>query len=103
MTVVKNEIEIIIDAIKLAEGSSLVFDIENTYKSDDGPYFYTEFEYQVDDRIPRIDKDIETVIEKKLGEGYGVIVQREDAFPNGYAAYKVIIDREQEEFTKLFE
>jgi membrane-bound ClpP family serine protease len=50
--------------------------------------------YQIDDRIDRdSDEEISKKIEEELKEEYGVVVIRMDAFPDGFAAYKVKIDK----------
>lgn len=57
-------------------------------------YLYAEFTYQIDDRNNDrgSDKDIMKNLRKVLGSKYGVTLDRVDAFPNGYAAYKLTID-----------
>ena len=84
-------IKLFTDAIKKSD-NSIVFEIENTgcVIDDDGIYF--KFDYQIDDRIKRMDGDVESNIKKIIGDKYGVSVSRNDAFPNGYAAYTITID-----------
>lgn len=67
--------------------SSFATDIDEEYGS-----IYFTFEYQIDDRVSRSDEDVELNIKKILGSDYGVSVDRMDAFPNGYASYKITID-----------
>lgn len=80
-----------IKAIKKAD-KAVVFKIENTECDVDEDGVYFEFDYQIDDRKSRLDSDVEDKIKKIIGDGYGVSVDRKDAFPNGYAAYTVTID-----------
>ena len=57
-------------------------------------YLYCELSYQIDDRIDRgSDEEISAEIEKELKEEFGVVVIRMDAFPDGFASYKVKIDK----------
>ena len=87
----KDYIKLFTDAIKKSD-SAIVFRIKNTrsYIGDDRVYF--AFDYQIDDRIGRMDNDVKSNIEKIIGDKYKVSVNRNDAFPNGYAAYTVTID-----------
>lgn len=87
-------IEFFIDAIKKSDEAiygEIEVDSEEIDKSED--YFYFEFNYQIDDRIERMDKDVIASMKKILGEDYGVSINRLDAFPNGYASYSIKIDR----------
>lgn len=73
--------------------NALVFEVDvETLTIEDG-YLYASLDYQIDDRIERMGDDVEKAIQKELGKGYGVSVRRMDAFPNGYAAYNVVIDK----------
>lgn len=54
---------------------------------------YFEYRYQIDDRIERMDEDVVVEMQKILGPDYGVSINRLDAFPNGYAAYSIKIDK----------
>lgn len=84
-------IKLFTDAIKESD-KAIVFEVKNTECDiyDEGIYF--EFDYQIDDRIERMDNDVESNIQKIIGDNYGVSISRNDAFPNGYAAYTVTID-----------
>lgn len=84
-------IKLFTDAIKNSE-KAIVFEVKNTENiiEDDGIYF--EFDYQIDDRVERMDDDVKLNIEKILGDEYGVSISRNDAFPNGYASYTITID-----------
>jgi len=85
-------IEQIIEAIKKSD----IALIGHIRVDDTGPeedYFYAEFYYQIDDRIDRMDKDVEDSILSILGEDYGVNVNRLDEYANGYAYYCVTIDK----------
>ena len=83
-----------IEAIKKSE-PSLYGDIsldDNDWWIDDGGLYF-EFYYKIDDRIDRMDSEVEVSIQNILGDEYGVSVNRIDAYPNGYAYYSVVIDK----------
>ena len=77
--------------------SKTIFALENVcFELDENGDFYSQFDYQIDDRDEQ--RDLETEIEKKiqsmLGDGQcSVNVERMDAFPNGYAYYKTTISK----------
>lgn len=81
-----------VDAIKKSD-ISIVYEIEVSYFDIDGEDIYFDFEYQIDDRVERLDSDVEDNIKNILGEDYYASVKRLDAFPNGYASYKVTIEK----------
>ena len=84
--------EFFLEAIKKSEpGLYGEITFEDGFVDDDGIYF--EFSYQIDDRIDRMDYDVENSMQNILGDEYGVDVRRLDAYPNGYAYYKIIIDK----------
>jgi hypothetical protein len=91
----KDYIKLFTDAIKQSE-KALVFDIDIDYDSFDGDEIYIDFSYQIDDRIAdrcgRTDEEVIASIKKIIGDSYGVSIYRQDAFPNGYAAYKATFD-----------
>lgn len=90
----KNKVlEKIFKAIKEIE-KSLVFDITVDSYDDEDDDLYIELSYQIDDRVQRgYDKSIECELCDVLGDGFGASLDRVDAFPNGYAAYKLTIDK----------
>lgn len=87
----KEYIKLFTNAIKKSD-EAIVFKIKNTECdiSDEGIYF--EFDYQIDDKIERLDSEVESKIQNILGDQYGVSISRNDAFPNGYASYTITID-----------
>lgn len=88
----EEQIKIFIDAIKKSD-IAIVHDVTNTeYYFEEGFGVYCEFEYQIDDRIERMDSEVSTKMKEIIGAQYGVSLDRVDAFPNGYAAYKLTID-----------
>ena len=84
-------IKLFTDVIKKSD-KAMVFEIENTECNIDDEGIYFEFDYQIDDRIERMDDDVKSNIKKIIGDKYGVSIRRNDAFPNGYAAYTITID-----------
>ena len=84
-------IKLFTDVIKKSD-KAIVFSIENTECNIDDEGIYFEFDYQIDDRIERMDDDVKSNIKKIIGDKYGVSIRRNDAFPNGYAAYTITID-----------
>jgi len=85
-------IEKIIEAIKQSDIALIGhFRVDNSCSEED--YFYSEFYYQIDDRIDRTDKEVEDSIKAILGEDYGVVVNRLDTYLNGYGYYCVTIDK----------
>ena len=84
--------EFFIEAIKKSEKALFgVISLDDSFVDEDGLYF--RFSYQIDDRIDRMDDDVKQSIQYIIGEDYGVIVSRVDAYPNGYASYRVTIDK----------
>jgi hypothetical protein len=73
--------------------SALVYDVEIKSYDNNEEELYCELSYQIDDRKGRMDSEVENAIQAELGEEYGVSVDRQDAYPNGYAHYHVTIDR----------
>lgn len=61
--------------------------------SEDELGIYFRYKYSIDDRIERMDDDVVKLIKKKIGKGYGVNIDRLDAFPDGTAYYSVTIDK----------
>jgi hypothetical protein len=84
-------VKLFTDAIKKSD-SAIVFKIENRVSDIEDDHIYFLFDYQIDDRKRKIDEDVKLNMKKILGDKYGVSVDRVDAFPNGYAAYTVVID-----------
>lgn len=74
---------------------AVVFDIDVKYYEADP--LYAELAYQIDDRIERMDKDVKDALKAELGKDYYASVERMDAFPNGYAYYKVTIEHDADE------
>jgi hypothetical protein len=91
----KDYIKLFTDAIKKSD-EALVYDIQVEHSSieeEDGEgYVYFDLAYQIDDRIERLDSEVQDNIQKILGDNFGVLIDRVDAFPNGYAAYRITID-----------
>jgi hypothetical protein len=90
----KEYVDFFVEAIKKSEPSlygDIDFDEEDGWVEDDELYF--RFTYQIDDRVDRMDSEVEVSIQNIIGDEYGVIVDRLDAYPNGYAYYKVVIDK----------
>lgn len=83
-------VKLFTNAIKKSD-RAIVFEIENTVGDIDEDVVYFEFEYQIDDRIERMDDEVKSNLERILKNKYSVRVNRNDAFPNGYAAYSVSI------------
>lgn len=89
----ENLINKFISAIRKAEPGLANQIITDDFNIEDD-YLYCEMSYQIDDRIDRdSDEMISAEIEKELGGEYGVAVIRMDAFPDGFASYKVKIDK----------
>jgi hypothetical protein len=84
-------VKLFTDAIKKSD-IAIVFEIDNTSSFIYTTGIFFQFKYQIDDRIDRMDNDVETNIQKIIGDEYGVSVDRTNAFPNGYAAYTITIN-----------
>ena len=77
-----------ISLIKKAEIALAFDDVEVIHYEEDE----IEVDYQIDDRIEdRTDKSVVTAILKVLGDDWDAGIDRRDAFPNGYATYKLSI------------
>jgi len=98
----KKEFEKKIASLIRKYDDALAFDdiqmTEYTLDIDDGEeLIYAEFTYQIDDRIDDNggrDSDVDIIkhIINDIGDKFGVDLNRMDAFPNGYATYKLTID-----------
>jgi len=82
-------------AIKRAEGLRSIKDIETDDFNTEDDHFYCSFKYDIDDRNDNrgYDEDIKKKIERYLGNEYYVMIDRVDAYPSGYAHYRVTISK----------
>ena len=84
-------IEKFVNAVKKFE-TGLKYDIiveSFSHEIEDGEeYLECEMTYQIDTRIDRLDSEIVKQLEAEFENEFNVSVDKEDAYPNGYAYYR---------------
>ena len=88
----KEYVDLFIDALKRSD-EALVFEVDPEHFEMDEVGIYCKLSYQIDDRLRRSNENVVSSMKEILGDDYYISIKRMDAFPGGYAAYDLIIEK----------